>query len=432
MTFFRAVGSFSSGTGVATTTIGVTTTDPDSGTFQPKAIVFWWSGRADTSDAIGAANPRRGFGFATSTTARRAVGTFSLDGAANADVGTYQTDVAAVATTTATAVEGLLDISSFDATGFTMIVDDQFAADLRVHYLALGGTDITKVEIGTFQEPVGTGDQTISLADATLVPSFLMLLSALDGDAPPVHELTASRIGFGMASGPANMGCYSGWSQDGAANMVTSSYCNDIEIMAQAAPASDTITGIATLTSFNAGNFILNWSQRAATRYIFYLVIEGGRHSVGSLLTQTDTTTDIVETGLGIGMPKSIMFVGHGKAESTTDTPQAHDSLSVGAAQSTTGRVSMATMDVDAGASANTGTAVSYDQVLITQGVTDPPAMTGEMDIKSFDSNGFTNIMDDADPAQHLVIYWAVNQNQGPFAEALYPRQAMTRPLARM
>ena len=120
--------------------------------FRPKALRFYWVGLQSNSPTAAnsqAVSERRGVGFASSTTSRASVGTFSADNTGNADCGSIWSNTACVITVTGVAaVDGLLDISSFDADGFTLIVDDVAPADITVFWEAWGGDEITNVTIG--------------------------------------------------------------------------------------------------------------------------------------------------------------------------------------------------------------------------------------------------------------------------------------------
>jgi len=64
--------SFNISTGVATTTQAITGVG-----FQPKAVVFWWSGNTSATDAVTGQTALRGQGFAVSATDRRCQANYS-------------------------------------------------------------------------------------------------------------------------------------------------------------------------------------------------------------------------------------------------------------------------------------------------------------------------------------------------------------------
>jgi len=143
----------------ATTTYAVTCTDVGgAGTFQPKAIRFYWNGIGTGADANSTSlDLHHGIGFATGTAARRCVSGYSQDAAAAALCGSGCHDAAVAATIDgAAAYTGLLDLSSLDAGGFTLVVDDQVPVNLSVHWEAWGG-DLSVATVGSIAEPASTG-----------------------------------------------------------------------------------------------------------------------------------------------------------------------------------------------------------------------------------------------------------------------------------
>ena len=137
MALSAKVGAFNTGTGTSSIVVS------DVG-FQPKAILFWWSGRTGTTDAQGRESHFQGVGAATATTQRWAITTNDIDAAAAQDAATAKTATGCLlSVSSAGAIDGKADLASFDSGGFTLSVSDAFPRDQRVHYLALGGADIT-------------------------------------------------------------------------------------------------------------------------------------------------------------------------------------------------------------------------------------------------------------------------------------------------
>jgi hypothetical protein len=145
--FSAKVGAFNTGTGAVASTVVVN----DVG-FQPVALIVWYSLSTSTgTDSTGAGNLNYGIGFATGASDRRTCSIQVENGSNSADTDRFTTDAALVQTITiGGATAGLLDVQSFDSGGFTLVVDDQFPSSIRVHYLALGGSDITNAATGSF------------------------------------------------------------------------------------------------------------------------------------------------------------------------------------------------------------------------------------------------------------------------------------------
>ncbi|MCI0560400.1 MAG: hypothetical protein MN733_18090 [Nitrososphaera sp.] len=403
MAFSAFQGSFNITTAAAGNTVAVTGVG-----FQPKAIIFWYSGRTESVDTVGRISHQRGVGFAVSATDRRSAATQSEDASAAADTAQTLRNAACIATITiAGAIDGLGDLQSMDSDGFTIVIDDAFASDVSVSYLALGGADLTDVATGSFAKPTITGSQ--SITSLPFQPDFVMFAAnkftsenAIGAD---------SKLSIGMATGPANEGVWAGASNSNDLTTTTKSYATDVESIAILAAGGDTIASRAEFTQFTATGFDINWLEAdTAADIVYFLALKGGKYRVDSLLTQTDTTTDIVETGFGF-QPKAGLFLSHGKAKSTQDTLQDDDEWSIGAFHSTTARGAQGVMDQNAAADSVVSAAIEFDEIYVN--LTTAGALEGLMDIKSIDTDGFTAIMDDADPAQAFVLYAAFGDAAG-------------------
>ena len=143
MALSTAVGTFQTGVGA----VASTTVKTGLG-FLPKAIFFTWNGRTESVDTTGRANNQSGYGIAT------AAGGFSVtmlseDAGAAAVGANYHNAVNCICTVdNAGAVSGLMALQTFDADGFTLVVNDVMPASLTIQFWAFGGADITNVASG--------------------------------------------------------------------------------------------------------------------------------------------------------------------------------------------------------------------------------------------------------------------------------------------
>lgn len=403
MALFRDCGTVDITTGAAGTTFTVTTTDPDAGTFEPKFILFWFTGRSDTIDAAGTANIHAGLGMAASTSSRRAVAIESID-----DVGTtdstraQQSDccIVEIAGAGADTVTGKVDLDAMLSTGFRLVVDDAFTAGRRVHWLALGGDDITNVELGNLTLTAATGDQ--SVTSLAFQPDCVIFIGAGYQSNTSADD-TEAVLSFGVAAGTAagDNACLVGATKDNVGTSITSSYCLDGESTSSIdTDNSDSVNRRGRVTEFLSNGFTVNRSEGAVATGLYYAAIKGPRFKLLTLTTETDTVTSIAVTGAGF-QPKAAIFASHCRAESTANAVTAHLEMSVGFAVSASVRGAQAANDEDNLPTSDTGTAVEHDAVYAN--LSTSMAIEGLMDLVSFDSDGFTCIMDDADPSQAFV-----------------------------
>lgn len=383
-------------TKTATQTIAVTGLVNNLGnSFTPKAIIFWWTGRSDATDAIGRANTRHGFGFASGTSARGCAFGINIDNGANSASACMVRNDACVGTCTsaAGALDGALDLQSLDSGGFTLVVDDQLPASFRVSYLALGGDSITNVANGNTVS-VGTGDLDITS------PGFQgdMVFMAACGDLPTINTgMTDCSVNFGMSSGSGESGAV-GWAIDGGqATMDTQGWASDANalVVMDDDTSGTPVDNFATFSSFLSNGFRLNFNRHDSACQIVWMVIKGGTWLVGNSLTRTDGN-DIAVSGLGVA-PSGTLVISAFKAEDGASS-SAHAAGSIGAASGTSTRVAQALLDENATANAEVTPAIEYDAVYIN--ISTASAVQGLMDVKSFDSDGVTFVMDDTDPSQ--------------------------------
>ena len=411
MAVAAAVGTLLIDTGAIGTTYAVSGL-----TFQPTAVILWWGGRSDSVDAQGVADVMAGIGFAVSTSDRRCQAVRSQNGAGTSVTQTAYRDDACVTTmTNARAVDGLADLQSMDAGGFTLVIDDAFATAIRASYLALGG-DVALAATGQFKNPTGAGNADVT--GLSFQPDCVLFLSTRETATPPVASTVDAIMGFGAAVSPSQRGVIGFMLVDAQGTSNTFCYGFDAECLTSLNTPGGTNSTVrrADFVSFLSDGFRLNWLETSATLYFnFFLALKGGQYAVGKLLTQIDTTTSIPSEQLPFA-PRAVLFASHNKAKSTQDTPQDDAEWSIGAATSTTSRTAQGFIDRDGRATTICATAIEVDEAYVNQSSAATPVVEGLMDLSSMVSgqfNGFTSIMDDADPSAAFVWYLAVGDAAG-------------------
>lgn len=365
--------------------------------FQPKIVLFWWSGSTAAIDTVAGGNIMPGFGAAIDSSSRRVYTAFSEDAAVTSNVFRDKDNDAVVKLYTgAASLDGIADFKSMDADGFTLTIDDQFTVDWRISYLALGGDDLTNVYIGDARQPNATGNY--SITGVGFQPDALITFGAA------TYNMTETsnyfRFNLGWATGSGNQGVVAIDATDNSAKSVSRGYCYNGEFYGMAYAVDVGFRG--SLVSLDADGFTANHLESTNQWYYFFIALKGGQYSVGELATATDGS-DITEV---VGFrPAAILFASANRALSTQDTPTDHARLSIGAATSTSNRAVQAISDEDDLADTETAFA-NYDSAVYAHVVDD--AIVGLMDLKSIDADGFTAVMDDADPSACWVTYLAI------------------------
>ena len=372
--------------------------------FTPKALRFYWVGLSSaspTNGVSGAVNERRGVGFAVSAASRRAVGTFSIDndggGAMCASVA--MNTCVCVTVSQAGAVDGRLDISSFDTDGFTLIVDDVTPANITVFYEAWGGTDISVAVVGDIAEPAATGTQNYTVAGFTNdgFQQVVMFAGVQSVNAVNTGEVQDSGLCVGFASSTlaANNVVVVGNSDTGSDPTDTDGYCRQGECLAQIVIAGGNPNARASLSAWGTDLFTLNWAERATTnRRNIFLAIKGGRWRAssytiaGNTLSSTTTVSDLPF------YLKGISLIGRMTAQDASDTSTAQDRIGFGSGSSTTSRNSAGILDRNGQDPTSINTIVQYSSVLSFPST--GGGVQATYDINAFSLNSFQSIVDTA------------------------------------
>lgn len=366
--------------------------------FAPKAIRFYWMGLQSATDAFSqTVSERRGIGFCADASTRRAVGTFSADNSAAADCGSVAAnDCVCITVDGAGTVDGKLDISTIDADGFTLIVDDVTPANLTIFYEAWGLDSIQTVTIGDIAEPAATGTQnyTANSFNSRGDNQIVMFAGVQSTAALNTGQAQDSGLCIGAASSTAtaNQIVVVGNSDDGSDPMDTDSYARATECLAMIVVAGGNPDARAVLSAFGTDTFTLNWTARATTnrRYI-YMAIKGGGWQVGSYTIRQDSGRTAAVTGLPFIL-KGISFMGSMKTQSAAGTATVQDRIGLGTCSSLTNRRAMGVLDEDAVATSEIDLAISYDSI------SSYPSTTGteqaRQDIDVFGYNNFQVIVE--------------------------------------
>ncbi len=420
-------GSFNITTDVATTVSSEIVCG-----FRPTCVIFWWSGRTESTDAAGSQNLNFGMGFAAGATDRRCMAFIVEDAQTTTDTGQNQkTDACIMELGVASGNSvGQADFNDFTDDGFRVIIDDAFPNDLRISFLALGG-DHANAETGGF-----VIDATGAISDANVsfdLTGGLVLFLAVRFTTAPTANNSGVTWGFGAATGPDNEWVTSVFSGHNLSTSSAKRYgfgeeC--ISVVALGSPQEPFVR--ADFTTLNTDGFTINVREQGADRAIYYLAINGGRYHVGDIVTATDTT-EFSETGPGF-QTTGVLFASVGTAEQLVDATASELKISVGAGTAADETTAQAGSDQTGLTTNEAFAAIDHDAVYIRPDLAD--GVEGVMDLTSLNSDGFSVIMDDADPDAAFVGYVAFGDAPpgGQFPE--HDRQArqflFSSPLLRM
>jgi hypothetical protein len=409
--FCTAVGYLKTTTGTSNVVVDFAQT-PDC---TPKVVIFFGNGRTETTNTLNTSDAEQGMAIGATVGTDNATADTSGDDGDEGYICNSMTDAAATETggtiintkgafceTDAARNElGYFTLVSFDTDGFTVNPTNAFPTDQTVGYLALGGSDITNVDVEWWDELGTTGNQ--SRADAGFQPTCMLVFGS-EADSPA--EAGDTEINATMSIGAAD-GTRQGWSGVASDNGVTTIEqwrAGNTSRMRGNWDANPTSTVIDEFSyvSFDTNGFTINWNASAGSTGTqqMYVAIKGIQCYVGDITTATGTGDLTAET---VGFePKAGLIWSHGAAATATATSVDNYMLTVGAFTSTSNRIAFGVESDSDPDPTQVSSAIRFDAVYVNQ-TTD--AVAGLMDISAISSTGFTPAMDDGDPAAAHVNY---------------------------
>lgn len=250
--------------------------------FTPKGIMFFSVGNVNDVDVPGVENGNMllSVGFASGTGARVAVATNYINGLATSDCSTIKRGDAVLIRkdTGAGTTNGLLDLQSLDADGFTVVADEAFSSNGMVFWIAFGGNSVS-AKAGQASISSGTGNKAIT--GVGFAPTFVMI-AAINGQTDAssgVQSFNDLRLSLGMAAknpyygGGVTCGLIEGYGLDNSGTDDTKQAFDPGRIL-----ATHTTAGVATnasLSSLDSDGFTLNYANNANAHVINYFCLGG-------------------------------------------------------------------------------------------------------------------------------------------------------------
>lgn len=385
--------------------------------FDPKVVFFTTFARNDAVDAVGRGTTGAGsavqssFGAATSATERGCATAFYSDNATAATGGSRMDDAAVVMRVDATGVvSGALDFSAWITDGVRVVIDNDFSVSEKVLVEAWGGSDLTDVKVKAYMTGIATGN--VNYTGVGFDPGSSAYYRfwgcpEIAAAVPAANEdVISMTIGAARSASPIQQYVTTMNDDDDSATMDVDSYSISGECLASITPAGGASCAFrASFVGSITDGFTLNIAELggATSRPFFVMILKGGSYHLGDLLTQTDITTPMVESGFGF-QPVGATFVSHCRAQSAADTTRVDGNLSLGCCTSTADELCMSVLSEDATANMEVSTAIGYADVYVR--IAADSTRAGAMKADTFpQSDGFTTIMSDADPDQALVWY---------------------------
>ncbi len=273
--------------------------------FKPKALIVFTTRQAsegfdDTHNFA--------IGFSSGPTESRSIGIQSNDNTNPSVTGrAYGTKLLRILSSGGNppTVAAESSLTSFDTDGFTVNWSPNDSTASIIHYIALGGADLTNAKVGSFLANTVTGTQTVS--GVGFQPDLIMFLAADSGAETNAQAHANISMGFMTAAGGQNT-----WSLTSVNNVSPVSawklqkITRGLSILNANAASID---AEASFSSVNSDGFTINWVDAPSTaRNIFYLALAGGKYKVASFNKSTGTAP-VIQSITGVGLqPRGLLF----------------------------------------------------------------------------------------------------------------------------
>ena len=374
--------------------------------FQPKAVIFWWTRQTSYGESAGILV---GYGFATNDGGNCGVAFASDDGVAYSNTGrrrsaTYSIIILSNGDPTRSAQAS---VTSFDTDGFTLNWQTNKARADIIHYIALGGVDLTNAKASSFTLTTATGTQDVT--GVGFQPDFAMFLWTFTETADTNTQ--HAEVGLGFAVSSTKRGAVVADSEDGRSIMDTWQQQRTDSCILLLDPTSGAQDAIVDFNQFLADGFRLNKTDPpAAVTPIFYLALKGGYYDVGSF--NSATTTGNQDVTSVVFQPRLVMLATQGRSASTAIGGTAE--LAFGAATSSTERGVTWFEDPTGLANSDNERETLNTKIIQWRDRTGANTFTlrGSADFVSFLSNGFRLSWSNVETSGRQIIYVAFGRDE--------------------
>lgn len=312
-------------------------------------------------------------------------------------------------------------VDSFLSNGFRMnYTTNATGAGFPIDYIAIGGTDITNVKVGT--QSIGTtttgnkaytgvgfqGDFMLAASNNILTPSGAYTYTATG----------SANAGFvlGCAKSSTNRWTISTASEHSRANADTWRYQRGDKCMAFLDNTTGGRLAEADFVSFDTDGFTWNYTTNSTANNqhipFIYMVIKGGVWDVGNFQSPATNTTVTTNTAASSTL-KGIQTIDVGSNLITSTTISSNNNISLGGSDGTTqGCIAISDLDA-AGNMVNAcfrTTSYTIYQILAAA-TASSSTIYGRASI-SFSTSSFTTTWTNTDGTQRYIPYWTVSEAQ--------------------
>src|SRR3954447_14757560 len=390
--------------------------------FQPKAVVFFSAGISTNNTSTQAILEM--FGAMTSATAQFVVANADDGNVSTTNAGRvarFGTECICLLSNGTPTIDALAKFVSFNADGFSLDWTDlPNSTGLVVHYLAIGGTDVTNATIVQVTPSTTTNGVTQAISMGFQPDCVLTCSPAV----PSTTAVVDSTISIGAATRlPSTKQYATFWfDNDGVTTGDAAVYSTTARM--GATPSSTAVKDADfSLSSWDAAGITVNWNDAvAATTQRFYmLALQGGQYDIVNVTAASATGTQNVPVSF---QPTGGLLFGSGEITDTDTTASSATTESmfyVGAFDSVVNQGGVVYDTVDGSTSANrnwrrNSNTVLWQQITTTSGTSAAAASVTALSASQVSLN-WTTANTAARKAAMLVF--------GSTASAVVPRLAL-------
>lgn len=319
--------------------------------------------------------------------------------------------------TLAGGIDGVSDLTSMDADGFTHHARSGLVynlAGLKFNAMCLGGSVITNVICGSDAMPTGAGNFSITglgfRPDCILIAATGRSQTTINVDG----EATGFSVGFGtaLAQRCLSMNHQTAVTPSNGRTMVSVN-----KILACCLPDSNASLDVScTLVSLDADGFTLNkvnGGTGVATRFI-WLALKGGSYKIVDMAAAI--ATGLNSFGSAGFIPKGFICLARPGVTAGQSLPTDEVEYSIGGATGPAERASIWALDMQAQAASNCADVQTPTGIYLNwKFVPSVFSQDGKVDLDSVDANGFTLNTVDADPSATLIPSLWFGEEGTPF-----------------
>jgi len=315
--------AFSARQDLITTTAGTGSQAVSGLGFAPKALLAWETGQQAEGFTTGL---RLAFGIGQSSTARFGICGHATDAvAAASEAGRSLTATRILETVggAAETTETRYDLTSLDADGFTLNKVTNITGTL-LHYLALGGADVTNAFVGTFTGLTAAGD--LAVTGVGFQPDLVIFIQAQRITAGTSGDMTH---GIGMMTPAAQWGL--AVSQlDTSANPAAKSSLRSDSCLIGLSVGGGNLNLRCNFVSMDSDGFTIHYTTAPTSAHTMpFLALKGGSYKVGTF--QKSTGGAPVDDDVTVGFqPKAVLLTSIHRATTTTIQADAVHALGAG------------------------------------------------------------------------------------------------------